>query len=269
MPFYELRKGDQIVWILGTFHAGRSGESLSSGVVEKLLQSRALVLELSDTEIFNAAMLMASALCADECLKNEVTPLMLNRLKEAYGNLFLASGGIERAPLWLVSIMGDAADIEKSGLKAELGTEMLLRLAAAPRGMPVIGLETAAEQFAVFRLMPNAMLREMVEVTVLQTPEAKRIAGIQALHAMWKEGDADKLFHYYLSEAKKIGIKDSIMQYYNGEMITKRNRRMVDRMKPYITEGRPLFVAVGALHLGGEEGILSLLKKEGFTVVRQ
>jgi uncharacterized protein YbaP (TraB family) len=42
---------------------------------------------------------------------------------------------------------------------------------------------------------------------------------------------------------------------------------MVERMLPHIAE-RSAFIAVGALHLPGEEGILSLLEQRGYRVSR-
>lgn len=46
-----------------------------------------------------------------------------------------------------------------------------------------------------------------------------------------------------------------------------RNRRMVERMARHVNQGGA-FVAVGALHLSGENGILRLLEKRGYKVSR-
>jgi hypothetical protein len=43
-----------------------------------------------------------------------------------------------------------------------------------------------------------------------------------------------------------------------------RNRRMADRIVPYIEQGNS-FVAVGSLHLAGPDGLLTLLAQKGYT----
>jgi uncharacterized protein YbaP (TraB family) len=42
---------------------------------------------------------------------------------------------------------------------------------------------------------------------------------------------------------------------------------MAERMRQYLQQGNA-FVAVGALHLPGEEGLLNLLEQQGYTVRR-
>lgn len=48
-------------------------------------------------------------------------------------------------------------------------------------------------------------------------------------------------------------------------MVTARNRTMADGAAPFIDEGGA-FLAVGALHLAGPEGVVALLRKAGYTV---
>ena len=50
-------------------------------------------------------------------------------------------------------------------------------------------------------------------------------------------------------------------------MITERNRRMTARMIRHL-RGGGAFIAVGAAHLYGEEGIPSLLSKRGYRLTR-
>ncbi len=50
-------------------------------------------------------------------------------------------------------------------------------------------------------------------------------------------------------------------------LLWKRNRRMVERMETSLSKGSA-FVAVGALHLAGERGILALLEERGYRVSR-
>ena len=48
-------------------------------------------------------------------------------------------------------------------------------------------------------------------------------------------------------------------------MIYNRNQAWAEKL-PSIMKTAPTFVAVGALHLPGEKGVLNLLKKQGYTV---
>lgn len=48
-------------------------------------------------------------------------------------------------------------------------------------------------------------------------------------------------------------------------MLDKRNQRMVERMLPILRGGK-VFVAVGALHLAGDKGLISLLRQRGYKV---
>ena len=50
-------------------------------------------------------------------------------------------------------------------------------------------------------------------------------------------------------------------------MVYDRNRRFVTRMLQLAAPNKPVFVAIGALHLGGRRGVLELLRRHGFVVV--
>jgi uncharacterized protein len=51
------------------------------------------------------------------------------------------------------------------------------------------------------------------------------------------------------------------------ELLTARNKRWVPLLKPHVDKGGA-FIAVGAAHLIGDEGLLALLEKEGYRVTR-
>jgi uncharacterized protein YbaP (TraB family) len=53
--------------------------------------------------------------------------------------------------------------------------------------------------------------------------------------------------------------------YFVSQGIVARNKRMVESLLPSLSEG-PVFVAVGALHLPGEHGIIQLLRDSGFEL---
>ena len=50
------------------------------------------------------------------------------------------------------------------------------------------------------------------------------------------------------------------------QFLLKRNEAWIVPLENYLKKGERVFVLVGAGHLGGEKGILELLKKKGCTV---
>ena len=60
-------------------------------------------------------------------------------------------------------------------------------------------------------------------------------------------------------------VRSDYGKEFEEEFLTKRNVRMVERLIPLVKK-EPTFIAVGALHLPGEDGILALLEKEGYTI---
>jgi uncharacterized protein YbaP (TraB family) len=55
------------------------------------------------------------------------------------------------------------------------------------------------------------------------------------------------------------------MDSFVDNLINRRNRLMVERMATRLAEGNA-FIAVGALHLPGDQGILHLLELQGYQV---
>ena len=56
-----------------------------------------------------------------------------------------------------------------------------------------------------------------------------------------------------------------LMEYFQREGINKRNRKMFERLQLMLAQNS-VFVAIGALHLGGETGLITLLREAGNTL---
>jgi uncharacterized protein YbaP (TraB family) len=64
-----------------------------------------------------------------------------------------------------------------------------------------------------------------------------------------------------LSEAEA-----ALMEEYNAKMLTERNIAMAEFARTQLLSGDTVFMAVGAAHMVGEDGIVSLLREMGYTV---
>ena len=50
-------------------------------------------------------------------------------------------------------------------------------------------------------------------------------------------------------------------------LLNQRNRRMLERVRERLA-GESMLIAVGALHLGGEQGLVAGLRAQGYEVQR-
>jgi uncharacterized protein YbaP (TraB family) len=58
---------------------------------------------------------------------------------------------------------------------------------------------------------------------------------------------------------------NEITSKFEGPLLTDRNKKWIPKIETVARE-TPTFFGVGAGHLGGENGVIMLLKKAGFTV---
>jgi hypothetical protein len=139
--------------------------------------------------------------------------------------------------------------------------DMHLYKSALAAGKPVIGLETIDEQLAVFDGLSEsdqvALLSDTLAV-LDQLPEVH-----ERLLDAYLQRDLAELSR--LGEEYLGGGDSEVGERFKEAALDLRNARMTERMVPLIEKGGH-FVAVGALHLPGDAGILARLRAIGFEV---
>jgi uncharacterized protein YbaP (TraB family) len=89
---------------------------------------------------------------------------------------------------------------------------------------------------------------------------------VKALHRLWRVGDADALAAWEAAKSEKLARDKRVSDSIDNKILYERNRRFVARMIAISAPNKPVFVAIGALHLGGRNGVLQLLRQRGFVV---
>jgi uncharacterized protein len=138
--------------------------------------------------------------------------------------------------------------------------DMVLYQKATGQGKPASGLESAAEQLAVFEGLSLQDQTELLEMTLDNLPSQSQL--FEQLIEAYAADDLKRL-----TEIARIDFEQSrstSARRFMTRLNDDRNRRMVRRMIPYLEQGNT-FIAVGALHLAGPGGILALLRQNGYT----
>lgn len=153
----------------------------------------------------------------------------------------------------------------RDGLQAAWGQEFALAGFARTRNLRIVALETPERQLAAL-IPPDPVLAErLLALTVdqLDSGQARRV--LTRLAAAWERGDLDELTHYERwCDCMNTAEERALMRTINDE----RNPTMAERIAALHEEGGRVFVAVGALHMTGPQGLPRLLEARGFRVER-
>lgn len=134
--------------------------------------------------------------------------------------------------------------------------EMTLVNLAANKKSEVIGLETIEEQMAIFDTIPYKQQVNMLLNMIDSLPHAR--SEFQDLVNLYKKQDLPALYELTMKSEFGMDGQDEVMLF-------KRNLNWIGRISSIIGQ-KPTLIAVGAAHLGGERGVIALLRKEGYKV---
>ena len=147
------------------------------------------------------------------------------------------------------------------------GLDAALETVAHEAGVPVDALETVDEQLAALEGDPDGL----DEILRLMLSQASSYEEDWFLYlALYRTRHIGAIWSLGLQSMRLLAGADQTAAIANAfwdRLVDTRNRRMVERMLPALREGGRV-VAVGALHLPGEAGLVALLRAEGLTVER-
>jgi len=154
-----------------------------------------------------------------------------------------------------------AATLSMPKSSSGLFLDLVLFMQAQAMGKKVYGLETIDEQLAVFEDMPLKQQISMLRDAVREYHASQEL--LARLLELYVQRDLEGI--RVLSESYMQKGDAQVAAYFQETIIDDRNQRMLQRMQPRLKEGNA-FIAVGALHLSGEKGLLRLLEKQGLRV---
>lgn len=132
---------------------------------------------------------------------------------------------------------------------------------ATEKGKKVDGLETPKFQFNL--LFNGYSLQRQAQLLMCSIYHIEQdVENLKRLTAAYMKQDLEEM--YKINEERK-GDQCDPLPAEQKAMVDDRNKDWAQKL-PTIMKGNPTFVAVGALHLPGDNGLLNLLKNQGYTV---
>ena len=141
-----------------------------------------------------------------------------------------------------------------------LPLDLALAHRAESDGKKVFGLETVSEQIDSIASLPQDDQIALVKDAVCHYDTVQD--DIRRMKQLYLERDLAGL----VSAANRYDLMESPRyQRLIGKLLSERNERLYQRMISHLESGEA-FIAVGALHLPGEHGVLGLLEHAGYAV---
>lgn len=131
-------------------------------------------------------------------------------------------------------------------------------------GIPVAGLETLTEQITILDGMSRENERDLLGAMLRQDAHSEDL--VETMIARYEVGDLGIMLAWMRSaEPEAANGLATVPRAFWDRLIVARNRRMRERALPLLEKGN-VFIAVGAAHLPGEDGLLRLLEAKGFRI---
>lgn len=271
-----LRHGQGLLWrietpgkadsyLFGTMHATDPQiVTLPTQVLTALRAARSLTLEIVMSDAVQQTLGAAMVLTDGRRLQNIIGAHRFAALAQI-GQLYdFQPPVLDHFAPWAAMTVISIAPSEYRRIREGVAPlDQALQDFAVTRGVPVHGLETVEEQIAVFRDVPE---QEQIALLDLAIRSHANIEGwFQQMKAAYLTRDLARLTG--LMNEQTSGGDLRLLQAFESRLIEARNVRMAVRMAERLDAGGA-FVAVGALHLPGDKGVVHLLERQGRRLTR-
>lgn len=218
-----------------------------AGMMASMLKNPDLMMFTDDTTLFSLLSDTDRIAVEDALKRRGIPPASVVKMKP-----------------WMIASMVSMPACElarKAAGEPVLDVELARR--AQAEGKLLEGLESVEDQLGAMASLPmDFHMRGLVETLKL----GERVDDvIETMIALYLEGDTGMFWPFFRAVLLSETDDDGGYAAFEETMVTARNRTMAERAEPILARG-DAFVAVGALHLPGDEGLVSLLQASGYTV---
>ena len=159
---------------------------------------------------------------------------------------------------WLLAVVFDLPKPQ-----TEFAQDNLLMTKSEDFGKEIKGLETSTEHFSIMDAFSIDEQMVMLRAVLKRTP-AQKEADFELLMTAYLKGDSDKISA--LDEKITGGmLPKELWAKMRKSLLDDRNVTMAQRAILAANE-KPIFIAVGASHLAGDNGLIAAFKKAGFKL---
>ena len=251
-------------YLYGTIHMiGKEDFFLTDETIASFDKAEQVVFEIDMEDMSNVmvqfSLLMDLFMEDGQTLKDLVSDEDYKLVKVHFDEMGLPLMLLERIKPLFLSVFA-SGDIDQEGFSSGevVSYEMEFMEMAQKQEKPIEGLETIKFQMSLFDSIPYRAQAEMLMESIRAEADPDGEKGFQSLVEVYKSQDLEAM-------QESVDASDAMTTNYENMLLSNRNSNWVPVMAKMMPK-KSCFFAVGAAHLGGEKGVITLLRKEGYTL---
>lgn len=250
------------VFLLGSLHVLKSSAyPLAAEIDRAYASSQRLVFEtdlgaMMDPAI-QAKMMELGVYPEGQNLFQNISEETKKNLEKKLQDLGLPPAYFSRFKPWFLAVTLTALELQRLGFNPLYGIDIHFYTKAKTDEKELAYLESVEYQLNLLGKMSAQDQKSFLIQTLKDLDISAQLA--DDMMTAWQNGDADKLYALlFKSFEDHPGIED--------RLLTRRNKDWIQQIEKMLKEPKNTMVIVGAGHLIGPEGLVELLKKEGYEV---
>ena len=261
---WKIEKDGKTAHLYGTIHVNKLDWMLPGPTVRNAIRASdvfAFELDIMDPQI-------QSQMSAPDNfgIKNFALPEPLKKRVEAFGRKVCApEGAFAKMHPMIQFVALSLLDARFEGAEAAYGSEVIIGSLVKAGGKSIVGLETPAQQMHMLLDGKPAELTEMIADGLASYDSGKGRAATNRLLKAWSTGNLEDLAQYEKwCDCANSKLDRAFYKRVNDD----RNTGLAKGIDKLIREGKPVFAAVGSLHMTGPKALPKLLEDMGYKVER-
>lgn len=270
---WEVTKtGSKPSYLLGTFHSGEALETMTPRIWGLLEASRVAIFEVDlDQQSQMEARMASDPSFAFDLDGAGVMSRMTGKQRQIFSDAIAKRGmdvqAADRMRPWLLTaLLSFPACHLRAMSSGDQALDAVLAQRAKGLGIAEVGLETYETALqSLERISRDTLIAALTSVPEILNRDEDLF---RTNHILYESGRIQAIneLGIYLTERFQPDLNArQINEAMMVELLDVRNRAWMPRLQTELARG-DAFVAVGALHLPGEVGLIELLRHQGFSV---
>ena len=262
---YAVHDRDSTLYLYGTVHVRpRDADWGNARVRAAIDESSEIWTELlMNPQADQQIQVLAARLGAAEPghpLSSWLTPEENAALNAVTARLGFPQGALEGYKPWLAALTLTLAPLVRAGYDPDSGVDRSIDAYGDAAGKTMRALETAEQQLTFFANLSPDMQREMLREAIAESEDLPAMIG--EMSTAWEEGDERALAHAVVDETRA-----DYPELYQMLFLDRNNAWMTTLTHEMEGSGVD-FVAVGAGHIIGRDGLAAQFRARGYRVER-